>query len=142
MQNYFQNWHTVILPNIASISVNFMSLLQYLDTLLWILCTWIVRSSRSEELYKKCSQKFHRLYRETSLRIQCRCFPLNFVKSLRTPTLQMFTRGLLLKSRIFTGVSFHKIVGFYYTEYYTEQATLLLWRNFLIYSLENSWTCK
>ena len=42
-----------------------------------------------------------------------------------------------LKSKICTGVSFFKILGFYYKR----KRFLLLWRNFVI-DLENSWSCK
>ena len=39
--------------NIASIDITLMSLSQYLDKFLSILCTWIVRESHLEEFYKK-----------------------------------------------------------------------------------------
>ena len=50
IQNHFQSWHKV--TNNTSIDITLMFLLQYLDTFLSTLCTWRVRSSRPEEVFK------------------------------------------------------------------------------------------
>ena len=84
--------------------------------------------SRSEEFYKKgvhkYSTKFTRKHLRRDLfckacnfikhRIWHRCFPVNFEKSLRPSFLQNVCEGLLLKSKILIGVSFRKVLGFYY----------------------------
>ena len=54
-------------------------------------------------LLKRCSQKFHKIHRETPVpatllkkRLWHRCFPVNFMKFLRTPFLQNTSGGCSL----------------------------------------------
>ena len=47
-------------------------------------------------------------------RLQYRCFPVNFEKSLRTSTLQTSAKICFRKVR--SGVSFRKVLGFYYKQ--------------------------
>ena len=84
--------------------------------------------SRSEEFYKKGVHKYSAKFTRKHLcrdlfckacnfikhRIWHRCFPVNFEKSLRPCFLQNVCEDLLLKSKILIGVSFSKILGFYY----------------------------
>ena len=104
-----------------------MSSLQYLDTFLSALCTWRVRSSRLEEFYKEGILKSSTKFTGKHLR---RSLFYNKAASWK-PTTSLHTEsstaiffkniyfvnvceGVPLKSKIFTGVSFRKILAFYY----------------------------
>ena len=104
-----------------------MSSLQYLDTFLSALCTWRVRSSRLEEFYKEGILKSSTKFTGKHLRRSLFC---NKAASWK-PTTSLHTEsstaiffkniyfvnvceGVPLKSKIFTGVSFRKILAFYY----------------------------
>ena len=129
MQNHFQSWHKV--ASIASIDITLMSLLlQYLDTVLSTLCTWRVRSSHPKEFYKKGVFKSSIKFTGKHLRRGPFCnkavdwrpaTSLNtesgvgtFLWILRNFYFENVCEGMPLKSKIFTGFCFCKILGFYY----------------------------
>ena len=132
MQNHFQGWHKV--TNIAWNDIPSMSLLQYLARFNLQLCTWRVTSSRPEEIYEKGVHKYSTEFTRKHLRWVLFC---NKSAGWRPATLLntgsftgaflwifwnlykniYFTNvceGMPLKRKIFTGVSFLKILGFYY----------------------------
>ena len=92
-----------------------------------LLCTWRVRSSRSEEFYKKGILKYSTKFTGKHLRWGLFCNKASgwrLATSLNTESgtgafLWIFLNQYLfsktpLKSKIFTGVSFRKILGFCY----------------------------
>ena len=129
MQNHFQRWHKF--TNIAWIDITLISLLQYLDTFLSTLCTWRVRSSRPEDFFKKSVLKNFRAFTgkhrfqglfcdkvagwrpATSLNTKSGAF-LWILRIFKDIYFANVCESLPLKNKIFTRVSFRKILGFYY----------------------------
>ena len=124
MENHFQSWHKV--TNIAWIDITLMSLLQYLDT---FLSTFMYLKS---QLLLTLSTKFTGKHLRWGL-FYNKAAGWRPVTSLNTESgtgafLWIFwnlykniyfanvCEGMPLKSKIFTGVSFRKILGFYYKQ--------------------------
>ena len=125
MQNHFQSWHKV--TNIARTDITLMSLLQYLDT--FFIYFYVLEESecRLEEFYKKGALKYSTQFTGKHLRWGLLC---NKAAGWRPVTSGAFLwifwnlyiniyfanvcEGMPLIIKIFTGVSFCKMLSFYY----------------------------
>ena len=131
MQNHFQSWQKD--TNIASFDITLMSLLQYLYTFLSILILEApevaARKSSMKKVFLKIPQNFQEnICAEVSFTVKLQAGGpqlhemQNLVQVLSSEFCEIFKNiyfanvceGLPLKSKIFTGVSFRKILGFYY----------------------------
>ena len=68
-------------------------------------------SALGSPLQKSCRLEAYNLIK---YRIWYRCFPVNFLEILKSIYFANICDGMPLKSKIFTGVSFRKILGFSY----------------------------
>ena len=130
MQNHlFSKFNKV--TNITWIDITLMSLLQHLDT---FLCTWRVRSRHLEEFYKKGVFQYSTKFTGKDLRLGLFCNKAAGWMPITSLNTESGTGAFLwifwnlykniyiakvckvtpLKSKTFTGVSFPKILGFYF----------------------------
>ena len=125
---------TYKVTNIPWTGITLMSLLQYLDTFYLLVCTWRARSSCSEEFYENGVLKYFTKFTEKHLRWGIFCnkaaswwpgtslntesgtdvFSVSSLKSFyKNIYFANVSKGMPLKSKIFSGVSFRKTLGIY-----------------------------